>query len=80
MTRTWQLVRREGGTADITEGCWVKLRNGWTEGPVTLLGDAWNVAHYSANWSFSGVHESGQPEYDITHVSTEGPSDGLLRE
>lgn len=74
VTRTWELVRREGGTADITEGCMVRLRDGRIDGPVQRDGNGWGLAGYCWDWWLDGEHEARLPKDDITHVSTE-PSD-----
>lgn len=69
-TDPWQLVEREGGTAKIEAGDWVRLRNGGECGPVSVDDDdvyptrfselAWDEYH-KLNGYMEEIH-------DITHV------------
>jgi hypothetical protein len=72
----WLLVTREGGTATIEAGDWVRLRNEREMGPVDWHGGRWVIPCGSDRWltyEIDGLEAcSRNTATDITHVRKGG--------
>lgn len=71
----WLLVEREGGTATIEAGDWVRLLNGFEAGPVSVLEveTSYSVRFADEMWMANGKQGFLTSAFDITHVRKAKP-------